>query len=71
MKKNKNKELIKNNIRYNSLLILVYTVGIILIVALFKIQILDGLKYREESNDRLIKVSLINQIGRASCRERV
>ena len=59
MKKNKNKELIKNNIRYNSLLILVYTVGIILIVALFKIQILDGLKYREESNDRLIKETLI------------
>lgn len=59
MKKNKNKELIKNNIRYNLLLILVYTVGIILIVALFKIQILDGLKYREESNDRLIKETLI------------
>ena len=59
MRDKKNKELIKNNIRYNSMLILVYLVGIVLIVALFKVQILDGLKYREESNARLVRETLI------------
>ncbi len=55
MKSKKNKELIKNNIRYNSMLVLIYLVGILLIVALFKVQILDGLEYRADSNARLIR----------------
>ena len=58
-KKRKNKELIRNNIRYNIMLILIYLVGIILIVALFKIQILDGLTYRENSNTRLTRETII------------
>lgn len=58
-KRNKNKELIRNNIRYNLMLVLIYSVGIILIVALFKIQILDGLTYRENSNTRLIRETII------------
>lgn len=52
---NKNKDLIKTNIRYNSMLILIYLVGIVLIVSLFKIQILDGLDYRADSNARLTR----------------
>lgn len=57
--KKRNKELIRNNIRYNFMLILIYLVGIILIIALFKIQIIDGLKYRENSNTRLIRETII------------
>ena len=59
MKNKQNKELIKNNIRYNFMLVLVYLAGIVLAIALFKVQILDGLQYREESNDRLIRETLI------------
>lgn len=59
MKNKKDKELIKNNIRYNFMLVLVYLVGMVLCVALFKVQILDGLEYREESNARLVRETLI------------
>lgn len=59
MKSKRNKELARNNIRYNSLLIIVYLVGMIFVLALFKVQILDGLTYRENSNARLTRETII------------
>ena len=51
------KERKKSNIklRYNTLTVLTYLVGIILIIQLFNLQIVHGAKYREESNTRLTR----------------
>ena len=47
------------NLRFNMLIIIVYLVGIILIVSLFNLQIVNGANYRETSNTRLTRQSIL------------
>ena len=47
------------NFRYNIVTIFIYIIGIILIVQLFNLQIVHGAKYREESNTRLTRESIL------------
>ncbi len=47
------------NFRYNIVTIFTYLIGIILIVQLFNLQIVHGAKYREESNTRLTRESVL------------
>ena len=47
------------NLRYNLITILVYIVGIVLIVQLFNLQIVNGKEYRETSNTRLSRETVI------------
>ena len=47
------------NLRYNIATIFTYLIGIILIVQLFNLQIVHGAKYREESNTRLTRESVL------------
>ena len=47
------------NLRYNLLTVLVYLIGIILIFQLFNLQIIHGTEYRETSNARLTRESVI------------
>lgn len=47
------------NLRYNLLTTFVYIVGAILIVQLFRLQIINGEEYRETSNARLTRESVI------------
>ena len=47
------------NLRYNLLTVLVYFIGIILIFQLFNLQIIHGAQYRETSNARLTRESVI------------
>lgn len=47
------------NVRYNIVSILVYIVGIILIAQLFNLQIVQGKEYREQSNTRLSRESVL------------
>ena len=46
-------------IKYNMLTMLVYIVGIILLVQLFNLQIIKGQEYREQSNTRLTRESVL------------
>ena len=57
MKENRVKVNFK--LRYNILVVLVYTIGAILIAQLFILQIVKGKEYRETSNTRLTRVSTI------------
>ena len=57
MKKRTKKE--NRNLRYNIIIIIVYIIGIVLIATLFKLQIIDGAKYRELSNTRLSRESTL------------
>ena len=57
MKNSKSK--INFNLRYNTLVVLVYVIGAILIAQLFMLQIVKGKEYRETSNTRLTRVSTI------------
>ena len=47
------------NLRYNTLTVLIYVVGIILIAQLFNLQIVHGAEYREQSNTRLTRESTL------------
>lgn len=47
------------NFRYNLITIFTYIVGVILIVQLFNLQIVNGAKYRQESNTRLTRESTL------------
>lgn len=47
------------NLRYNSLIAFVYIIGIILLIQLFRLQIVKGKEYRETSNSRLTRESTI------------
>lgn len=47
------------NLRYNILTVLIYVLGIILIARLFDLQIVHGAEYREESNTRLTRESVL------------
>ena len=49
----------KINFRYNVLTVITYIIGIILIVQLFNLQIVHGAKYREQSNTRLTRESVL------------
>lgn len=49
----------KQNIRYNIITILIYLVGIVLITQLFNLQIVQGKEYREKSNTRLSRESIL------------
>ena len=54
------KEKAKNDrIRYNILTILVYIVGIVLLAQLFNLQIVHGEEYRETSNTKLTRESVL------------
>ena len=48
-----------NRIRYNIITILVYMVGIVLLAQLFNLQIIHGAEYRETSNVRLTRESVL------------
>ena len=58
-KTNQKSELEKMNFRFNVLSVLVYIVGVIILIKLFDMQIINGPKYREESNIRLSRESTI------------
>ena len=45
----------KTKLRYNLTTALVYIIGIVLLMRLFDLQIINGKKYREESNTRLTR----------------
>ena len=47
------------NFRYNIVTIITYIIGVILIVQLFNLQIVHGAQYREESNTRLTRESIL------------
>lgn len=57
------------NLRYNLIIILVYIVGIVLIVQLFNLQIVNGKEYRETSNTRLSRETVI-KAARGSIKDR-
>lgn len=48
-----------DRIRYNFVTILVYIIGIILLMQLFNLQIIHGAEYRETSNTRLTRESVL------------
>ena len=52
-----------NKIRYNIATIIVYIVGIILLAQLFNLQIIHGEEYRETSNTKLTRESILELIG--------
>ena len=56
---NRNKIKANFNLRYNILITIVYFIGAILIIQLFKLQIVNGAEYRETSNTRLTRESTI------------
>ena len=58
-----------NRLRFNVLAIIVYVIGIILIIQLFNLQIVQGEKYREESNTKLTRESVL-EAARGSIRDR-
>ena len=66
MGKNNNTE---GRLRYNILTTIVYIVGIILIIQLFNLQIIHGAEYREESNSRLTRESVL-KAARGSIKDR-
>ena len=47
------------NLRFNTMTIFTYIIGIILIARLFSLQIVHGAEYREQSNTRLARESII------------
>ena len=47
------------NLRFNSMTIFTYLIGIVLIIQLFNLQIIHGKEYREESNTRLTRESVL------------
>ncbi len=49
----------KTKFRYNLMTILTYIVGIILIIQLFNLQIVHGAEYREQSNTRLTRETVL------------
>ena len=47
------------NLRFNMVTVITYLVGIVLLVQLFNLQIVHGAEYREESNTRLTRESVL------------
>ena len=58
-----------SNLRYNIITILVYIVGIVLIVQLFNLQIVNGKEYRETSNTRISRETVV-KAARGSIKDR-
>lgn len=46
-------------LRYNLLTTLIYIIGIVLLIQLFNLQIVHGEEYREQSNTRLTRESVL------------
>ena len=59
----------KERIRYNILTTIVYIAGIILLLQLFNLQIIHGEEYRETSNSRLTRESVV-KAARGSIKDR-
>ena len=59
----------KIKIRYNLLTLIIYIVGIILLIQLFNLQIIHGAEYRETSNTRLTRESVL-RAARGSIKDR-
>lgn len=59
MKSRKSIKKEHTNFRFNILMVLVYAIGIILICKLFQLQIVNGADYRELSNTRLSRESIL------------
>ena len=66
MNKEKNKS---DRIRYNILTVIVYISGIILLMQLFNLQIIHGEEYRETSNSRLTRETVV-KAARGSIKDR-
>lgn len=49
----------RNKIRHNIVITFVYIIGIVLLVRLFQLQIAHGAEYREESNTRLTRETIL------------
>ena len=65
-----NKEKNRNDrVRYNILTTIVYIAGIILLIQLFNLQIIHGAEYRETSNSRLTRESVV-KAARGSIKDR-
>ena len=58
-----------SKLRYNLLTTVVYIVGIILLIQLFNLQIIHGEEYRETSNTRLTRESVL-RAARGSIKDR-
>lgn len=58
-----------SRIRYNIITTIVYIIGIILLIQLFNLQIIHGAEYRETSNSRLTRESVI-KAARGSIKDR-
>ena len=56
-------------IRFNIITTIVYIIGIILLIQLFNLQIIHGAEYRETSNSRLTRESVI-KAARGSIKDR-
>lgn len=54
-----NNKKLNLNLRFNILTVLIYIIGAILIVKLFTLQIVHGAEYREQSNTRLTRESVL------------
>lgn len=50
---------VNTNLRFNVLTVGIYIIGVILIVKLFSLQIVHGAEYREQSNTRLTRESVL------------
>lgn len=59
----------KIKLRYNLVTIIIYIVGIILLIQLFNLQIIHGAEYRETSNTRLTRESVL-RAARGSIKDR-
>ena len=46
-------------LRYNTLNVIIYAIGIILLMQLFNLQIIHGTEFRETSNTRLTRESML------------
>lgn len=58
-----------SRIRFNILTVIIYIVGIIIIIQLFNLQIVQGEEYREQSNTKLTRESVL-EAARGSIMDR-
>lgn len=56
-------------LRYNLLTTVIYIIGIVLLIQLFNLQIVHGQEYREQSNTRLTRESVL-KAARGSIKDR-
>ena len=59
VRRNTKKKKVNINLRFNILTVLIYIVGIVLIARLFSLQIVHGAEYREQSNTRLTRETVL------------